>query len=462
MKATQFSLYIIIPLLLFTTSSCKKWVTVDPPVDRLTTETVFASDESANAAIRGFYSDAVATLNYAAYGALTLYPALSADELENTQVSATYDPFRTNALDAQNATISSAIWYKSYYHIYVSNLIIQKAAQSPGLSASVSRQLQGESLFWRAYFHFYLYNLFGPVPLITSPDYLTNSSMVRNDSATVYEQIIQDLSTAKNLLTTAYPTAEKVRVNKWSAAALLARVYLYSGQWSAAEVEAKEVIESGTYQMTTLGTAFSANNSEAILQLYAPPSSPFATAEGNTFNTSSPSIRPNFMLSEALLQSFETGDGRRSVWINANTVGSTTYSYPYKYKIRTAPTGSPKGEYSTLLRLAEIYLIRAEARALQQNLPGAIEDLNQVRNRAGLIAATASDQTSLLHAIAMERQHELFVEWGHRWLDLKRTGVAHAVLSAVKGSSWQSTDLLYPIPQSEILLNPRLTQNPGY
>jgi hypothetical protein len=122
-------------------------------------------------------------------------------------------------------------------------------------------------------------------------------------------------------------------------------------------------------------------------------------------------------------------------------------------------------EYYMVLRLAEQYLIRAEARAHLRNLPGAIADLDSIRNRAGLplisITNPAITREELLIAIQQERQTELFAEWGHRWFDLKRTKQADAVLKDRK-SSWNSTDTLYPVPASERILNPNLTQNDGY
>jgi hypothetical protein len=119
-----------------------------------------------------------------------------------------------------------------------------------------------------------------------------------------------------------------------------------------------------------------------------------------------------------------------------------------------------------VFRLAEQYLIRAEARAQQDNLIEAISDLDVLRNRAGisLIKNTTPgiSKTNLLLAIEKERQVELFAEWGHRWLDLKRTNRADIVLAPTK-SKWSKDDTLYPIPTSEFNKNPRLgDQNPGY
>lgn len=115
-----------------------------------------------------------------------------------------------------------------------------------------------------------------------------------------------------------------------------------------------------------------------------------------------------------------------------------------------------------VLRLAEQYLIRAEARAQQNNLAGAAADLNAIRQRAGLEPLPDNlDKAAMLLAVEQERRIELFAEWGHRWFDLRRTGRSLAVLSPIK-PDLTATDLWYPIPLSAINTNPFLTQNEGY
>jgi hypothetical protein len=118
-----------------------------------------------------------------------------------------------------------------------------------------------------------------------------------------------------------------------------------------------------------------------------------------------------------------------------------------------------------VLRLAEQYLIRAEAQAQQNNLAGAKSDLDAVRLRSGLPGVTVTTKEAMLQDIAQERQTELFTEWGHRWFDLKRTGAMDSVMTrtaVVKGTAWKPHFKLFPIPQTEIQANPNLTQNPGY
>jgi hypothetical protein len=137
-------------------------------------------------------------------------------------------------------------------------------------------------------------------------------------------------------------------------------------------------------------------------------------------------------------------------------------TYPYKYTTPYAPV-----EYHTELRLAEQYLIRAEARARQDNLEGALADVDAVRDRAGIAHlldnGTTWTQFLVLDSILEERRRELFTE-GHRWFDLLRMGQAKTVLEALDGKDWQdSTDTLYPIPESEIKINSNLEpQNHGY
>ena len=90
----------------------------------------------------------------------------------------------------------------------------------------------------------------------------------------------------------------------------------------------------------------------------------------------------------------------------------------------------------------------------------AVSDINVIRRRAGLADTEALSQAEVLLAIEEERKKELFVEWGHRWLDLKRTQRANLILASKP--NWSPTDLLFPIPESELLNNPNLIQNPGY
>ncbi|WP_316930081.1 RagB/SusD family nutrient uptake outer membrane protein [Gillisia sp. Hel_I_29] len=138
--------------------------------------------------------------------------------------------------------------------------------------------------------------------------------------------------------------------------------------------------------------------------------------------------------------------------------------FPHKYKIRNS-SDFPIVEYSMVFRLAEQYLIRAEAKFQQNDISAGLEDLNVLRDRAGIGSLSLdninTEEEELIAIILEERRRELFAEWGHRWLDLKRTEMAEKVLGDNK-PSWEQTNLLFPIPQEERLKNPNLSQNPGY
>lgn len=438
-------------------SSCTEIVTVGPPKGQLSSEVVFASDASAISAMSGLYSQMIESNLSFLSNALTIYPGMSADELVNTVSNDRNDEFTQNTLTADNTGIRN-IWNRAYSFIYQANAILEGLNASLGVSSPVKDQLRGEALFVRAFCHFYLTNLFGDIPLVTSTAYRENIHLSRTPSGQVYQQIIGDLEEAGRLMSGAYPSGKKGRPNKWTAIILLARAYLYQGEYSKAEAASSAVIESGAYTLqTNLNEVFLAGSTETIWEL-VPVNPNTNTWEGNLF-IPGPDMIPSYIINNALVTSFEPGDGRQREWLDSVKVNNTIYYYPYKYKVRS---GSVVTENYVVFRLAEAFLIRSEARAKQDRLAEAQEDLNVIRNRAGLSDTDAQTRQQLLLAIEIERRAELFAEWGHRWFDLKRTGRVDLVLKPVKRENWQLTDALYPIPAREILMNPFLTQNPGY
>jgi hypothetical protein len=249
--------------------------------------------------------------------------------------------------------------------------------------------------------------------------------------------------------------------------ALQARIYLYRELWTEAAAAATEVIESGIYQLETdLQQTFRYNSKEAILQ-FMPVSNAFNTAEGSMFVPIISNGKPAITLSDSIMKYMEPGDLRRG-WIRTVTVSGKQYNSPYKYKQNSATT--PREEYNMVLRLAEQYCIRAEARARLNQLTDAVNDLNTIRKRAGLQDLTISTQTQLLAAVEQERRIEFFAEWGHRWFDLKRWPARvldgkkriDEIMSALRPATWKTTAALWPISTYERTRNQALTQNPGY
>lgn len=452
---------VLIALFAISFASCKKYLTVDAPNNKLSTSSVFADSTSASSAVVGIYSTIGAT-NTSFLSVLPRAASLCSDELDNNPTrSGDLVEFRNNTIAPTNGTLNT-MWVGLYQSIYQANAVIEGVASAPNIIPSAKNTLTAEAKFLRAYCFFYLTNLWGDVPLTVSTDYLVNASLPRTSSATVYSQIIADLTAAQASLPATYLTTERARPNKWAAAALLARVYLYQNNWQMAESISNNIILSGLYNpLPALSGTFVKGSQETIWQIPPGISALYNAFDGNSYVTSSAAVIPNYLLTTSLLSVVDGKDQRGSSWMGTQVVGGVTYRYPYKYKIRS---GTPAlTEYNVIFRLAEQYLIRAEARAQQGiNLTGAANDINIVRNRASLVNTTAGTQKDLLAAVYQERRVELFAEGGTRWFDLKRTGQADAVLKAFKPATWQSTAVLWPIPSPQILTNPSLTQNPGY
>jgi len=454
--------------------SCKKLVEVNPPDTSINSGNVYANDATAIAAVTEIYASiSRADIQSGGIASLNLFPSLSSDELSLysavTNSSANY--YYKNAISSINLN-NHDFWTDFYKTISITNAAMEGLSTSTKLTGAVKNQLLGEVKFMRAFCYFYLVNLYGDAPLILTTDYKANSVVKRTPKADVYRQVVTDLKDAQSLLSSNYldaslldATIEKLRPTKWAATALLARVYLYNSDYSNTLTESSKIINSGVFSLPVLSEVFKMNSAEAIWQLQ-PVNGGWNTEDAKAFIL--PSNGPDatshpFYLSNQLLNSFEANDQREANWINKLTVGSDTFYYPYKYK--NATYNSAVTEYEMVFRLAEQYLIRAEAEAQLNQFKESRNDLNAIRTRAALLGTSANDKNSLLTAILHERQVELFTEWGHRWFDLKRTGNIDVVMSVVtllKGGTWNTNWQWYPISRIELELNNKLTQNEGY
>jgi starch-binding outer membrane protein, SusD/RagB family len=475
----------IIFILISFCTGCTKLVEVDAPVNTINKDNVYSTDATAASVLTGLYTK-MSRQNIeefdGAANIATIYtaPGLSSDELtlfDRTNTLFFYNLFYNNELTSTDAP---AYWNSIYPDIYIANAAIEGLMASTTLTSSVKSQLIGEAKFMRAFYYFYLVNFYGDVPLVLSTDYKVNRQLGREDKIKVYQQIILDLNDAVALLNEKYMAAdlitkveERFRPNKGTANALLARVHLYyanlgeNASWAKAEAAATELISNSMiYDTVTLNNVFLRSNKEAIWQLQPIKMGIDAnTGEGKYFVLSEdgPGNTYPVYLSDELMSSFEANDLRKINWVGNRLVEGIAYNYPAKYKIGQG-MDVPSSEASTIFRLAEQYLIRAEARAEQNNFSGAIEDINVIRKRAGLTGTTATSKEQLLVAIEQERRVELFTEGAHRWFDLKRRERADDVLKPIKGTTWQPTDQLYPIPINEIAKSPGIQghQNPGY
>lgn len=468
-KSNVFYNTVITLIYAFFLFSCRDFLDIKDPSSELISDKVFDNTSTINSAVTAVYSRTVNEVGISFL--ISQCGALSADELQCFSTNANVKPFFVNGISPTNLKLQS-IWTNLYSYIYHCNSVMEGVANN-NITESAKSQFDGEMLFMRGFFHLILSNFFGDLPLVLTTSYKDNAIIPRSSLSSVYKQIQDDLEKASLLLGGKYVGAdgitistERVRANRWAALALLSRLYVYTKDYSKAIANATLVINNNElFQLdSNLNNVFLKNNKEQILQLQ-PYGGGINTPEGANFVLSgAPSSGEfnNSVLGESILKLLDSTDKRRTSWTKTIGVGGKTYVFPYKYKVVNATTVT---EYVSVLRLGEVYLNRAEARLGLEDLSGARSDLNVIRKRAGIAMISTANKDSLRQYIIQERFRELFTEWGHRWIDIKRMGIADSVMMVVtpqKGGEWKADFKLWPIPQNDLNADPFLIQNPGY
>ncbi|MGB3065607.1 RagB/SusD family nutrient uptake outer membrane protein [Sphingobacterium thalpophilum] len=456
-------------------SSCDKYLDqTSLPIGVIPAESLYQSDKLVASVVNGIFISTTTSGSFSGptIGDLVLLSGMYTDELRNLVSGNNFDMFYKNGIRPEN----SPFWAEYYAKIYMANAALE-GIQSTSATLKFKDQWLGECYFMRAFFYYHLVNFYGAVPLALTSDFNVNNRLTRSSEEMVYQQIIADLKQAKQLLSSSYKdgsgnnSSKRVRPNRAAATALLARAYLYAGLWEEAEKEATEVIQDANYALEPLNKVFLTDSKETVWA--------FANGEAKTnsyfkaFNNGMPDILTgnqtpgNFnifgVMTDPLLDAFEPGDERKKTWVRtvkaeaSATRPETTYYLPNKYN---SPAND--AELTVPLRLAEQYLIRAEARAHLKKST-AWDDLKVVRTRAGLNLSQNADD--IFATIAHERRVEFFTEGGHRFFDLKRTKQIDQIMEEVaplKQATWESYKAYWPIPQVDLFQNPNLTPNPGY
>lgn len=458
---TSIIIYFIYTFTLSTNVGCERFVEVPDPTDQISQSSVFKDKATALAALADLYANlrSNSLLDGTRSGANFLIGCYTDDLATVNNQTADYRSFYDLTVLSSNPAIDQ-LWTSSYRNIYAANNILEGVEKSGNALDEPTRNLLvGESLAIRGLLHLYLTGLFGEIPYLKTTDYQLNNSISKSSVSDIYDNIEKDLLRSESLLSEAYPTSEKTRLNKTSVQLLLARVYLYEGKYLEARNYAQRVSGNGSYSLEpSLDNVFLKDATSTIWQ-FAPVENGANTLEGQTYIVLG-TPPPNAFLSPDLISSFDPGDLRLNHWINSVSDGTTNYFFPFKYKQYYLTPSSL--EYSIVLRVEEAYLIAAEAENNLGNSAAALSNLRPIRTRAGLITPNSASLQQINSLILAERRHEFFTEGAQRFFDLKRTGLIDQTMKTVK-PAWQNYMKFWPLPERELLVNKNLNpQNNGY
>ncbi len=358
-------------------------------------------------------------------------------------------------------------WSTSYNIINRSNNILA-ALDVYGSDTATRNRVEAEAKFLRGAAYFNLVKIFGKahndgspasnpgVPIILTPTRGVDASLQvpRNSVAEVYAQVVSDLSAARDVL----PAANGFFANTFVASAMLARVHLAMGNFAQAAAEANRVIASNRYSLfPNIRQNFvrTSNGSETIYAIQNTATS--FNHDMAVYYAPLPFGRADVQVQNSHLNGYETGDQRATLFITTGRGRMTTKFYTDQNPPPASVSVDPRRTNITVLRLAEMYLTRAEANVRTGGSVGAtpLADINRIRTRVGLPDLTAVTLADVLR----ERRNELIFE-GVLFMDLKRTQGSTVGLGAA--IPWNANALVLPIPDREMLVNAKLTQNPGY
>ena len=436
-------------LLVGSLAACDSVLDQSPP-DRLPTEDAITDARGARAALAGAYDGLRGADEFYYAAEFITLGDLSADNVVSVGISGPFDFADANQLRANNSSVAG-VWEDIYEALNRVNVILEQVPLVTDLEETEKNQILGEAYAMRALNLHNLTKFWGdvPMPLVSAKSVEEASQISRTPAAQVYQQIVADLAQAETLVT---ETGDATRVTTGFVDALQARVALYQGDWAGALAEADEVLAQGytlAPDCTSLFDAEGTDTPEDILKLVF-------TAEqfswhGFYYTSDDLGGEGTVGPSQKLIDVFDPADVRGTWSIFGDTEGEAS---GLKF-----PTTIGAEDFH-VIRLAEVLLIKAEAQARLNDLVGAVDTYNPIRERAGLEPHTLGDevttQADVLAEIDLQRQLELAFE-GDRWPDLVRSGRAVEVMGGIP--EYQT---LYPIPQTEIDVAPGVTQNPGY
>lgn len=432
-----------------TTFSCEDLLNPQP-VNLITDDQVITDPGSARVVLTSAYR------NLANLGAPKIIAGdMTADNLIHNGTFTQYREISSKDMSASNGSASS-LWGVIYSMSYVVSFIYEELPNID-IPESDFNEITAAASFLRAYAYLVGAYTYGGIPIVTTTNVEENRDIPRATLDETLEFIESELLYALDKLPE--ESFNSGEATNGAVKALLARYYLFRGNWTEAEKYATDVIEGNGTKTYTLEEEFvdavSDFSTESILEIVY-------SANDNPGTSTNFSINNLFVGRREIIPSIEmvlalqNDGGDRNVVLEFDGANARGADNGWTI-IRYGPFDNIQ-----VFRLAEMYLIRAEARAQQDDINGAASDINVIRQRAGVPLIQGNSKNQLLLALENERRMELCFE-GHRWYDLVRTGRAQAVMEEFT-SNWSEKDELWPIPLREINNNPSLSnaQNPGY
>lgn len=501
MENLIYKILAIVVILMFATS-CDNFL-AEEPRDIVSPHNFFTSDQEAKAAVNGLYREYQRFRLYGHPRGLHHYYEYGAETVGPNRQWGGVEAIANYTLDEGNYGGARSTWQNLYSVIQNSNLIISRISDNESMSEGARNQNLGETLFLRSLAYYHLTNLWGNVPYYRESLPLTEvQELGREDKTKIRQEIVQDLQQASELLPSTYPDSEQGRATKWAAKTLVVKTNLWLENWEAARDAAVDIINNSPHRLLDdYADVFDPSNEyneEVIYQIvYA------KDLQSHRFtDVFTPRIRDEpqndserdalkdalaernegftgFGLGVALpdlVNSFPADDLRREVTIVDNYLGFDL-NFPYLSKLwNLDQINSPRGNHGDnriVFRLADVYLMAAEAENELNGPANAYQYINKVRERAydPVQPLSALTQQQFREALREERKLELAGE-GYRRMDLIRWGI---LVEKVKNAEYRVFDpvsniqprhVLLPIPVEELQLNPQLLEseptNNGY
>lgn len=449
---------LIISIFLLIVSSCERSIDADFPNTQIDITQVFENVSTADGALSNLYAEmqTFSVLNGGTAGTGALLGSYADDLTCYMVASSGGAPDIFNNQQLSSNSIVKNLWSNAYKQIYLSNSIIKGVDASTGISIKDKNRLKGESLFLRSVIYFYLTQMFGNVPYTTTTDYTINQQIGKMEESEVLDLIQNDLSLSIDLLEDSYRHVDRIYPNRKAAEMLKAIIYMQQSKWPEAERMLKNIKNSSLYLWEPDVSKTFKKMGKHILWQFKPLQANQPTPEASMyyFTTAVPN---GYALSNSLINSFEPTDLRLQKWITKITINQNVFYRCNKY----VNTVNNTDEYSIVFRLEEIYLLLAESLVRQNRREEALPLINMVRQKAGNTNLGLLSNDQILEELLNENRREFFAEKGNRFLTLKRFGKLDH-LRAVK-PNWQSFHKLWPLPLTDLLLNPNLNpQNAGY